>query len=441
LATPINDLTYHHAFALFQIYAAIINIPICIFLAGGTTRITAILDQTSPSSIVLVILFSIIWGIGTLLFGLACKVAGVGLGTNLSVGIVAVLGTLLPLIIEQTLISAAGAVILTGLTLCCTGLWQATEALAARDHDEDQEKEKQIQIDSDNETNTSYQVASVLGSIPEIIGRKENDDENISYAKTLSFADQWKDDAGGDTDISLFADADDKGNVLDIDHFGSCAEFSLTTDANTLESKKQTLSPPSRKLVGQTLILTGKYSTWQKVGICVATGIFATQLQFAFIFGNEITDLALGHKAADPPLPGSTHQSGGAAIIWLLAISLGAPIAIISGIYSSPVPLSSAIRTPLSRHLKLISCTSIPWLCHIHIYGVCATTLLPEKVAAAIGWPMLMIVTTGQALIVSVYLGEWNMASEKTISILRWSLSVTGAGLGILMCSAAVPTS
>lgn len=385
-----------------------------------------------------------------MLFGLACKIAGVGLGTNLSVGIVAVLGTLLPLIIEQTLVSAAGSVILTGLTLCCVGLWLSTKALEARDADEDQKKEDDIVVESEDETNTSAQVNSVLGSIPEIdnTARRDNDDENISYARTHSFADQWRDDA---TDISLTTDANTiefkkpAWTVSDLEQYDSGTDMSyvtsLTTDANTKTPVKPAPSQPPQKLVGSTLTLTRKYPTWKKVGICGATGIFAAQLQFAFIFGSEITELALGTKTADPPLPGSSHESGGAAIIWLLAISLGAPVAIINGIYSSPVPLSSAIRTPLSRHLKLICCTSIPWLCHIHIYGVCATTLLPEKVSAAIGWPMLMMVTTGQALILSVYLGEWKAASDITIRTLQWSLFVTGAGLIILMCSAAAPTS
>ena len=87
---PINDLMYHHAFALFQIYAALINIPICIFWAGGINRVNAIVAEAAktPSSIVLIVLFSLLWGVGTLLFGLACKIAGVGLGTNLSMVII-----------------------------------------------------------------------------------------------------------------------------------------------------------------------------------------------------------------------------------------------------------------------------------------------------------------------------------------------------------------
>jgi hypothetical protein len=142
----------------------------------------------------------------------------------------------------------------------------------------------------------------------------------------------------------------------------------------------------------------------------------------------------------DITLPGSTPASGGAAIIWLLAISLGAPISIINGIWSSPVPISSSLRAPWWRHLRLIATTSIPWISHIHIYGVCATTLLPEKVAASIGWPLLMMTTSAQALILSMFLGEWKAASSDTIRTLMQSICVTLFGMAVLMSSVAVPT-
>jgi L-rhamnose-H+ transport protein len=348
-----NDLHYHHSFALFQIYAAIINIPICIYWAGGAERVTAILTETSPLSIILVVLFSIIWGVGTLLFGLACKIAGVGLGTNLSMGIIAVIGTLLPLIVEGTLISIAGAVICVGLVICCGGLWLSTKALALRDEDE-----------------------SVSVGVVVVVENVEN------------------------------------GAVVD---GGENVDTATTTTTTTT-----------------------KYPTWKKVGICVATGICAVQLQFAFILGQEITDLTL-EDSQETALPGSTHDTGGAAIIWLLAISLGAPVAIFNGFYSSPVPLSSVWKAPLSRHFKVILTTSIPWLAHIHIYGVCTTTLLPEKVAASIGWPMLMMITTGQALMLSIYLGEWKVASAKTLRMVRHSLLTTALGITILMTSVVAP--
>jgi hypothetical protein len=52
---------------------------------------------------------------------------------------------------------------------------------------------------------------------------------------------------------------------------------------------------------------------------------------------------------------------------------------------------------------------------------------------------MLMMVTTGQALILSVILGEWNMASRKTILMLKYSIATTMVGITVLMSSVAVP--
>ena len=375
-----NDLMYHHAFALFQTYAALINIPICIYWAGGPQRTQAILSETDSVAILLVVIFSIIWGVGTVFFGLACKIAGVGLGTNLSMGIIAVIGTFLPLIVEDNLISAAGGVICTGLAICCVGLSLSTKALAMRDKDESE-------IDEHGDEGVSININASKVDDPVLHESDENGDANSA---------EYVHDLGTD-------DVRDNKNNPEI-------------------SKQADFQNP----------------TWKKIAVCVATGVCASQLQFAFIFGGEISDLALGKIESYTILSGSTPDSGGAAIIWLLAISLSAPVSIVHALYSSPAPLSSVIKAPLSRHLKIIFTTSFPFLAHIHIYGVCSTTLFPAKVASSVGWPMLMMITTGQALILSVILGEWKAASEGTIRTLKCSILTTVVGIGVLMASLAV---
>ena len=58
--------------------------------------------STAPaSSVGLVVLFSILMGVGILLFGEACRISGVGMGTNLTIGIITLLGTLLPLALNR----------------------------------------------------------------------------------------------------------------------------------------------------------------------------------------------------------------------------------------------------------------------------------------------------------------------------------------------------
>lgn len=293
--------------------------------------------------------------------------------------------------------SKAGAIICAGLAICCIGLWISTKALAKRDMDE---------------------------SILAVKSKSKAKEHNQKTARIDEEADNEALVQNGQDE----QDGDNLESETNDDDVSSLRQSTKERKAMLLEKKQDTTR--------------NEYPTWKKIGICAATGICAVQLQFAFIFGEAITDLSLTNKIGEDgdvitTLPGSTHESGGAAIIWLLAISLSAPVAILNGIYSSSFPLSSAIRSPLSRHVKVICTTSLPWIAHIHIYGVCATTLLPSKVAASIGWPMLMMVTSGQALVLSVFLGEWKAASEDTIRTLKLSLGTSVVGIAILMSSVA----
>lgn len=95
------DLSHHHAWVLFQFYSAIANIILCLFWAGGPARVSYIVNEAPASSVWLIVLFSILMGIGILLFGEACRISGVGMGTNLTIGIIVILGTLLPLFMNQ----------------------------------------------------------------------------------------------------------------------------------------------------------------------------------------------------------------------------------------------------------------------------------------------------------------------------------------------------
>lgn len=384
-------------------------------------------------------MFSLIWGVGTLLFGLACKIAGVGLGTNLSMGIIAVIGTFLPLITEDTLISAAGGVICVGLAISCVGLWLATKALAKRDEDE---LRVVLAIEQEKKSNRNDS-GKGLDIMEEIMEDEAKEDDDLSYEESKVHVDVEAESVFSGPENEASDELHIRSNTQD-GRTSLNGANSIAQDPIMLRSSRylylRRFSATFQKSSRTREIEKIQYPTWKKVGICLATGICAVQLQFAFIFGDQITDLALGNDDAGASIPGSTHESGGAAIIWLLAISLGAPVAIFNGIYASPVPLSSAIRTPFSRHLKLICTTSLPWISHIHIYGVCATTLLPKKVAASIGWPMLMMVTSGQALLLSVFLGEWKAASNDTIRTLKYSIFTTVVGIAVLMCSVAVPT-
>lgn len=369
-----NDFNRHHAFALFQTYAVVLNVPVCLAWAGGPSRVRAILERVPSESIMLVCVFSAVWGVGTLLFGLACRVAGVGLGTNLSIGAVAVIGTLLPLLVEETLVTPAGAVVCAGLAICCVGLALATKALAQRDKDQLERRSG--------------------GSVAEENEREEEEKEEVENGHRVNNDDNEDNDAH---------DAD-------------------TIKARPTDNDDDTTNTP----------------TWKKILVCVLTALAAVQLQFAFVFGSPITDAASSNS-----LPGSAPEGGGAAVIWLLAITFGAPVSVVDGLRRSPVPLREALRVaPWWRHVRLIVTTSLPWVAHIHLYGACTTSLLPPRLAAAVGWPLLMIVTVAQSMALSVWpLREWGSASAATVRTLRTSTAVTLVGAAVLMASVAAPLS
>ena len=88
--------------------------------------------------------------------------------------------------------------------------------------------------------------------------------------------------------------------------------------------------------------------------------------------------------------------------------------------------------------MLIVLTTSIPWVAHIHLYGLAANVLLPEKFAASIAWPILMMTTVAQGMILSIYLGEWKGASSEALSKLRKGLVLVAIGVIMFMISVAV---
>ncbi len=375
------DLSYHLAWILFQVYAAVINIPICLYWAGGPARVQYIVQQSSALEIGMICVFSILWGVGSIGFGLACKVAGVGLGTNLCMGIIMILGTFLPLCLEGVIATAAGGMVVAGLGVCCGGLWASVQSLQLRDVEEREHRIRRRTL-----YNTTVSIAG---------------DTVATAAATGISLEQLQQDAMTPGQL-------DQKNKLD-------------------DQEQQAETQPVDDDEGP--------STFHKVAVCVIAGIFATQLQFAFVFGDEMIALAEDSSQG----PGFTPPSGTSAVIWLFAISLGAPVSIIYGLYSNPsnIPLTWLYQCPWYRHPLVLITTSLPWVSHIHLYGY-ANTYLPPELAASVAWPILMMMTVVAGMIWSICLGEWKLASEKARLKLYYGLGLVTIGVGVIMASVAV---
>lgn len=353
IGVDFGTLDFPASWFLFQLYAALLNIPVCIYWAGGPTRVSWIVQETEPLTILLICLFSLIWGLGSVGFGLACKIAGVGMGTNLTIGVVTVLGAILPLILNKVIASLSGIIVLVGLAVCCFGLFFSMRALQMRDRHERNH-----------------------GVTPK---------EHVLQQEDM--------DKEGERDLE--ADqvrlADASGN-------------------------------PALEFIGQ-------QSTMFKVAVCVGAGILATQLQFAFVFGQDMIDLAESQQG-----PGSTTSSGSAATIWLFAFTISAPVSLIYGLYKTTCPWYHICSAGIYRHGIIFLTATMPWVSHIHLYGI-SNTILPKRLAAAVSWPVLMMTTVLTGVVWSFLLGEWSQSSSNVLRQLYIGLAFICFGILILILS------
>eukprot|EP00977_Amphora_coffeiformis_P028817 scaffold37256_cov183-Amphora_coffeaeformis.AAC.1 len=370
-----HDLEFHQAWILFQLYAVLINIPICLFWAGGPGQVANTLQASSVVDMFWVVLFSVLWGIGSICFGVACKVAGVGLGTNLSMGIIMVLGTFLPLCLEGAIATVAGGVVLIGLVVCCLGLALAVISLQTRDVDG--------------------------------CGRKR--EESSSGRRQQQQQSPPLDGCGDDTTLP--------------------AEMTVTNSGMDLQETKQKYQQQQQQQ--QQTNSSKEYSTTYKVAVCVMTGIFGAQLQFAFVFGQDMVDYAKG--VDDVP------SSGRNAVIWLFALPCGAPASLLYGILGKPshIPWSRMYTSPWYRHVGILLTAAIPWVSHIHLYGF-ANTLLPDDLAASVAWPVLMMTTVVSGMFWSIILGEWADASQRSKLKFYQGLGMVSLGVVIIMTSVSI---
>jgi len=87
-------------------------------------NITAIYMGASPSTLIKVLLFGLLWGVGATLFGLGISRVGMGLGFALILGITASFGSLLPLALlhSEQLLARRGLALIAGTLVMLLGL-------------------------------------------------------------------------------------------------------------------------------------------------------------------------------------------------------------------------------------------------------------------------------------------------------------------------------
>ena len=119
---------WEHTWATFSLLGMLIFNWILTFLF--IPNILTIYSSVASKDILLLILFGAGWGIGAVLFGLAMDKLGMALGYPIIMGLIASLGTLIPLVVffPASLLSSKGLVLLTGTALVIVGIVLCSKA-------------------------------------------------------------------------------------------------------------------------------------------------------------------------------------------------------------------------------------------------------------------------------------------------------------------------
>lgn len=98
-------------------------------IVGGlivTNDLFHVLSTSPTQARLLAYLFGVLWGFGGLMAALALRYLGLGLGNSIALGVCAIVGTLVPAVMEQKmnllLSTLSGQVILLGLFVCLIGI-------------------------------------------------------------------------------------------------------------------------------------------------------------------------------------------------------------------------------------------------------------------------------------------------------------------------------
>lgn len=386
LFKTLNDgWTYDIAWCTMMMSAIPVNIILCFAFISPAT-LGEIISSSTTSDVVLICVFSFLWGLGTYGFGISVQIAGLGMGTTLTMGVIVVVGTFLPLLldIESKLNTASGYTIIG---------------------EKEQELKQRLYINP-----TLFVLASLIAG-----GLFVCSLSFLSAAKALTLKDA---DEAFVTPPPTPPTIDDPEDPTEDPTVDPTSEIELTLP-----------KPKFPNAISRNSTASPEYSTFTKVTVCVISGILCTMLQFSFVFSKDMRDIAETKYSVPAALS--------SAVTFFFAITICPIPNILIPLYkivkAGDISLIYNSPSSTSNYLKTLFFMAVVWVVQSHLYGISAASLLGPEYGPAVGWPLLIVTTNVTGLVIGwKLLGEWDMAKERTIKFIKISLILSVIGLGIV---------
>ncbi|KAA0160118.1 hypothetical protein FNF28_05546 [Cafeteria roenbergensis] len=398
-------LPWENAWGMYAMWAMVV-LP-WILVAATTDNLGEVYAGAPQSAYLATILFGGSWGLGSVTFGIGTTMVGNSLGFSIILGMTAVLGSVIPLVVlnPDKIATPAGYADFAALAVAAVGL-------------------------------------AMLGWA----GMLRERERAAAAAGTARAGDGWSGDGPGrshsDTDDDEFGDDDDAvtghGGGLDNRRGGGGAGGA---------------GAPGRGGGGA----GGAAASCQSCGgnfaiglaMCVASGVLSPMLNLALTFGSDIKDRAATVGHASPAMANNA--------VWAVAVSAGA---VANAIYCSylvtknggwhhccggraadapPLPMAGEGCCPAcscleSRTGGLVTLLwpfgmAVFWLAGTVLYGVGAGRMGP--LGEVLGWPIFIMLMVLTGNVSGIMAGEWTGASW---TALRW----LAAGLVVLTAAAVI---
>jgi L-rhamnose-H+ transport protein len=175
--TLVRNWSWEHTWATFSLVGMFVFNWIITFLF--VPRIFSVYAASSSRDLCVVAILGLGWGVAAVLFGLGTEKLGMALGYPIIMGLIASLGTLIPLLIfyPETLLTSKGLVLLVGTAGVMLGIVLCSIAGSRRKPSEDKSKSTQS-----NAFSTGLIVAVLAGTLsclPNV---------GMAFAKSLTHA-------------------------------------------------------------------------------------------------------------------------------------------------------------------------------------------------------------------------------------------------------------
>ena len=381
---------WEHCWLVFNVWSALVNIAF-LFAVWPAGALHSVVQGADAGVVVMVIVFSLIWGFGSYGYGLGIKMLGAALGTGISITTTLIVGTLLPLLVlyPGDIGSASGLLTLFGCAIAVAGVVLGARASILRDRLSGGDGARGHAMEEYKEAVDGAMEELRAGALPDVTLSVELTQRASGRLPASEQAAEAAGKGGGDSDAE----------------------------------------PVRIEVLGRAIMLSRSFA-----GVITAliAGSVSALLQFAFVFGLPMVDAAEDDHGVDPVL-----SSG---VVWLFAFSLAAipNIAICLSIMRSEGSFGRFAEGGWRLQAGNVAKTfvmAIIFDSHIHGYGVGQFML--GDMGPAIMWPLLMSSTMLFGQLWGFYLREWAGVHESAVRVNQVSIVVICCSIAVLATASA----